>query len=457
MQRVGGPELARDAHQDHVSSPHALMLALLEVVGRERPRTPGGLQSHMHEHESGSELGDDIHSNHMLGRPRDAYQAAEAEDDRSPPPLKRSKKHEEPSKKNQGHSLPGASVRPKWPPGGPCSHCGITQSPQWRRPSDNPFMLLCNACGIAWGRNKVLPVARRQASRSVGLFLDPSFKRGGPTCSNSSAQTAQPCGVVVAFCTPAPPQIQTQLPQIQTHLPSALPQGLLQPQGVPRARAPVPRVRQSVGFLLSHPPPVVQQQPPAQPPLFQAPAPQPFQNHSVPLKAFSSGLPPPLQSQPEPSMPQFRGQESFQQYTGVHELQWGGAVQGQQNGSLTQVQQKPGALQYSRRTGQLHVSEPPNDTTFHSLQNPPQYADMRDLQYAGVQDLQYGLQNRQQCNNLQELQQYVGMQELQQYIGMQDLQHYSSLASQQFAHPRMPHFTSQERAPVQWQQGQAMY
>lgn len=41
-------------------------------------------------------------------------------------------------------------------PGGPCMHCGVTESPQWRRPIDKE-QVLCNACGIYYGRHRSLP------------------------------------------------------------------------------------------------------------------------------------------------------------------------------------------------------------------------------------------------------------------------------------------------------------
>lgn len=53
------------------------------------------------------------------------------------------------------------SVRPSAPaklgvPGGPCTHCGTCESPQWRRHLTNN-MVLCNACGIYYRRHHALP------------------------------------------------------------------------------------------------------------------------------------------------------------------------------------------------------------------------------------------------------------------------------------------------------------
>mmetsp|Transcript_13321 Transcript_13321/g.33260 ORF Transcript_13321/g.33260 Transcript_13321/m.33260 type:complete len:174 (+) Transcript_13321:265-786(+) len=43
-------------------------------------------------------------------------------------------------------------------PGGPCNHCGATESPQWRRgPPSKPC--LCNACGTRYRRSHALPAA----------------------------------------------------------------------------------------------------------------------------------------------------------------------------------------------------------------------------------------------------------------------------------------------------------
>ncbi|KAL6781526.1 CGL106 [Auxenochlorella protothecoides x Auxenochlorella symbiontica] len=50
--------------------------------------------------------------------------------------------------------------------GGPsCSHCGVTESPQWRRgPAHKP--LLCNACGTRYRRtNQFLPLHATPGSR----------------------------------------------------------------------------------------------------------------------------------------------------------------------------------------------------------------------------------------------------------------------------------------------------
>lgn len=54
----------------------------------------------------------------------------------------------------EGESKPTDS--PKIPNGGPCSHCGTTHSPQWRRPPPKKA-LLCNACGIYYSRHRSLP------------------------------------------------------------------------------------------------------------------------------------------------------------------------------------------------------------------------------------------------------------------------------------------------------------
>eukprot|EP00798_Chlamydomonas_sp_ICE-L_P018745 gene18745-25272_t len=50
--------------------------------------------------------------------------------------------------------------------GGPCESCGATESPQWRRP-DPTRVLLCNRCGIHYGRYKKLPGKRHQHEGSV--------------------------------------------------------------------------------------------------------------------------------------------------------------------------------------------------------------------------------------------------------------------------------------------------
>jgi len=49
--------------------------------------------------------------------------------------------------------------------GGPCNHCGVTESPQWRRgPEDKPC--LCNACGTRYRRTNSLASCGQSAGRS---------------------------------------------------------------------------------------------------------------------------------------------------------------------------------------------------------------------------------------------------------------------------------------------------
>ncbi len=45
-------------------------------------------------------------------------------------------------------------------PGGPCAHCGATESPQWRRPLTKK-VVLCNACGIYFSRHHSLPKRKK--------------------------------------------------------------------------------------------------------------------------------------------------------------------------------------------------------------------------------------------------------------------------------------------------------
>uniref|UniRef100_A0A7R9V485 GATA-type domain-containing protein n=1 Tax=Chlamydomonas euryale TaxID=1486919 RepID=A0A7R9V485_9CHLO len=44
--------------------------------------------------------------------------------------------------------------------GGPCSHCGTQDSPQWRRPLTKK-VVLCNACGIYYSRHHSLPKRKK--------------------------------------------------------------------------------------------------------------------------------------------------------------------------------------------------------------------------------------------------------------------------------------------------------
>ena len=54
-------------------------------------------------------------------------------------------------------------------PGGPCAHCGATESPQWRRPLTKKIVL-CNACGIYYSRHHSLP-KRKKVRMSSHLQL----------------------------------------------------------------------------------------------------------------------------------------------------------------------------------------------------------------------------------------------------------------------------------------------
>lgn len=56
-----------------------------------------------------------------------------------------------------GSSSPERARKPgsQYKPGGPCDHCGVTESPQWRRgPPQKPQ--LCNACGTRFRRTNNL-------------------------------------------------------------------------------------------------------------------------------------------------------------------------------------------------------------------------------------------------------------------------------------------------------------
>lgn len=55
-----------------------------------------------------------------------------------------------------GDSFVGLQRNCSGVPGGPCAHCGVTTSPQWRRPPPKK-VVFCNACGIYLKRHKTLP------------------------------------------------------------------------------------------------------------------------------------------------------------------------------------------------------------------------------------------------------------------------------------------------------------
>lgn len=53
----------------------------------------------------------------------------------------------------------------QYKPGGPCDHCGVTESPQWRRgPPNKPQ--LCNACGTRYRRTGTLGAGSNASSSS---------------------------------------------------------------------------------------------------------------------------------------------------------------------------------------------------------------------------------------------------------------------------------------------------
>ncbi|KAG2455095.1 hypothetical protein HYH02_000915 [Chlamydomonas schloesseri] len=54
-------------------------------------------------------------------------------------------------------------------PGGPCAHCGITESPQWRRPLTKK-VVLCNACGIYFSRHHSLPKRKKVRGASAQVI-----------------------------------------------------------------------------------------------------------------------------------------------------------------------------------------------------------------------------------------------------------------------------------------------
>eukprot|EP01025_Chloroclados_australasicus_P023711 TRINITY_DN2397_c0_g1_i5.p1 TRINITY_DN2397_c0_g1~~TRINITY_DN2397_c0_g1_i5.p1 ORF type:complete len:454 (+),score=62.90 TRINITY_DN2397_c0_g1_i5:265-1626(+) len=68
------------------------------------------------------------------------------------------------SKGKGGASRGGSGTAGQRKPGGPCHHCGATESPQWRRgPVTKP--VLCNACGTRYRRTNQLGVATPSCSK----------------------------------------------------------------------------------------------------------------------------------------------------------------------------------------------------------------------------------------------------------------------------------------------------
>eukprot|EP00798_Chlamydomonas_sp_ICE-L_P005734 gene5734-6023_t len=67
------------------------------------------------------------------------------------------------------HHLPSKKSNNKsGVPGGPCSHCRATESPQWRRPLTRNA-ILCNACGIFYSRHHSLPKRKKTPPQLSGI------------------------------------------------------------------------------------------------------------------------------------------------------------------------------------------------------------------------------------------------------------------------------------------------
>lgn len=69
-------------------------------------------------------------------------------------------------------------------PGGPCAHCGVCVSPQWRRPRSKKG-IYCNACGIYFARHKTLPSLHWMVRKDtpVPKFLKTSLKTNSRGCN----------------------------------------------------------------------------------------------------------------------------------------------------------------------------------------------------------------------------------------------------------------------------------
>lgn len=75
--------------------------------------------------------------------------------------------------------------------GGPCAHCGATESPQWRRPLTKK-VVLCNACGIYYSRHHSLP--KRKKVCSVRIPGRPCLQLAGQAISDT---LRAPVGIAV--------------------------------------------------------------------------------------------------------------------------------------------------------------------------------------------------------------------------------------------------------------------
>lgn len=79
----------------------------------------------------------------------------------------------------------------QYKPGGPCDHCGVTESPQWRKgPTNKPQ--LCNACGTRYRRTSQLD-RQTPNNRSPVSSKSQSIprKRSSPTSSPTGKQLSK--------------------------------------------------------------------------------------------------------------------------------------------------------------------------------------------------------------------------------------------------------------------------
>lgn len=112
-----------------------------------------------------------------------------------------------PAPSGGGSAAPGGRRKPKQDLSGPCCHCGVISSPQWRKgPKGKP--ILCNACGIRFlrtrslGKTMVRPRSPALGAPGRAPAMQPeaaahwphttAAATAGPTCSRASAERRPP-------------------------------------------------------------------------------------------------------------------------------------------------------------------------------------------------------------------------------------------------------------------------
>eukprot|EP00879_Flechtneria_rotunda_P009477 GHRR01009920.1.p1 GENE.GHRR01009920.1~~GHRR01009920.1.p1 ORF type:complete len:706 (+),score=318.40 GHRR01009920.1:678-2795(+) len=127
--------------------------------------------------------------------------------------------------------------------GGPCDHCGVVESPQWRRgPPAKP--ILCNACGTRYRRTHNLgppiPSSGRPGSRQAGVVSNNSSSNAAGDNSNGGrrSQASSSSSTTVGHKRPA---------ALQTPIPVNMNGGVHTGTRTASGRRPIPKMPKTYG------------------------------------------------------------------------------------------------------------------------------------------------------------------------------------------------------------------